>query len=253
MNALPPAGFSGQLRAVSDRLTVPMPSKIRFLEELASDLQSLTHRLVADGVPLEEARARAAEALLPDEHALAWLDGLHASEYRRLTLRWGSERLRRAERLLLAAAFFGLLVLEAKAIVGADFARYASSFLWPVLGVGSALVTMVLWKAFALWIKRDHGRPRSGLRALLALSAAPPAVALAGVWADVVHLAGALQANPDLAAPLLLRALIQDAAMLSIAILFMLFGGVAWLVFSQWLAIQEHAHRRVLSLDPLDP
>jgi hypothetical protein len=249
MSTAPPTGFSGQLRAVSDRLTVPIPSKIRFLEELAADLQSLTHRLVADGLPPEEAQRRAAEALLPDEQALAWLDGVHASEYRRLTHRWGSERLRRAERLLLATAFFCLLVLEARAIFHADFARYASAFLWPVLGVGSGLVTMVLWKAFALWVKRDHGQPRRGLRALIALSAAPPAVALAGVWLDVVRLAGALQANPDLAGPLLLRALIQDAAILSIAILFMLFGGVAWLVFSQWLAIHEHAHRRVLSLD----
>ncbi len=249
MNPAPPSGLPGQLRAVSDRLTVPMPRKTRFLEELAADLQSLTYRLMADGLTPEEARRRAAEALLPDEHALAWLDRLHASGYRRLTRRWSQERLQQAERLLLALAFLALLVLEAKTILAADFTRYVSSFLWPVLGVGSALATMVLWKAFVLWIKRDHRRPRQGLRTLLTMSGAPVLVALVGVWLDVVRLAGAVQTNPELATPLVVRALIQDAAMLSIAILFMLVGGVGWLVFNQWLAIHEHAHKRVLSLD----
>lgn len=242
-------GASSALRSVSDRLAVPLPAKTRLLEEIASDLRSLSSRFVSDGLTPEEARRRAAEALLPDDETLAWLDRIHASGYRRVTERWSAERLRLAERILLVCCFVALVLVEARAILAADVTRYASPFLWIVVAAGAAVATAVVWNGFTLWVKGEHARARRAMRALLALSAAPVGVALAGTWFDVFRLAALLQERPALADVMVVRTLIQDAAMLSIAILFALVGAVGWLVFTQWIAVQEHAHRRALNMD----
>jgi hypothetical protein len=238
------------LRQLSDRITAPLPRKTRFLEELSGDVEALTRSLVADGFAPEDAYGRALEALVPDDETLRRLEGLHASRYRQITRGWSAERLRRTERLGLAGAFALLLTVQTAGILQADFLRYVSPFLWPVLASGAVVVLAVARKGFELWVKRDHTRPHGGLRALLMLSAAPVAVALVGVWFDVVGLAGLIQLNPELQRELVFRSLIQDAAMLSIALLFALFGALGWLLSSQWVAVQEDAHRRALSTPP---
>ncbi len=234
------------LGGVSERLRAPLPRKTRFLRELSDDLEALTARFVADGLPTREARARAVEALVPDDATLARLDRLHASWYARVTGPLDGERLRRAERAALVACFALLLVVEARAVLAGGFVQYRSPFLWPVLMAGSLVVLAVAAKAFEFWIKRDHSAPRFGLRGLLGLSAAPLVVAACGTWFDVITLAGRLQQSPELADPLLLRTLIEEASMLSIALLFALFGGLGWLILNQWLAVHEHACQRAL-------
>ena len=237
---------AGTLRRISERIAVPLPRKTSFLRELSADVGALTERLIEDGVEANEARHHALVALVPDDETLRRLEALHAPWYTKLTGRWSAERLRRTERMGLAASFVVILTVQTTAILQADFLRYVSPFLWPVLAAGTVVVLATIWKAFQLWVKADHTDPRGGLRGLLVLSAAPLAIAAVGTWVDVVKLAGVLQRNPELQQDLVLRSLIQDAAMLSIAILFALFGGLGWLLFSQWVAIQEDAHERAL-------
>ncbi len=246
MNAPATSMEPGVLRQLSDRLRAPLPRKTRFLLELSGDVRALTLRLVEDGFTPEEAHRRALDALVPDDETLRRLEGLHRSWYRRATAGWTETRLKRAERMGLAAAFLLLLTIQTATILSADFVGYVSPFLWPVLASGAAVVLAVGRQAFRLWVKEDYVRPGAGLKRLLALSVLPPAVAAVGTWLDVVRLADLLTHRPELEQALVLRSLIQDAAMLAIAILFALLGGLGWLLLHQWSAIQEDAHRRAL-------
>jgi hypothetical protein len=238
----------GPLARVSAALSAPLPARTRIVHELCGDLHELTERLVAEGVPPAEARRRAADALVPDDETLRRLDHVHASWYARLTRSRDARRLRRAERAALLACFAALLLVETAALLQTDVLRYRSPFLWPVLVLGSVVVLAVLAKAFELWVKRDHRALRRGLRALLVLAGVTLGVALAGSWFDVVLLATTLERSPELTDPLVLRALIQEASLLVIALLFGLFGAVGWLAMTQWIAVQEDAHRNALAL-----
>ena len=246
MNAQAKAAQGSLLRQLSDRLGSPLPRKTSFLHELSGDVRALTERLIEDGIAPEDARHRALVALVPDEETVRRLEALHAPWYRRITGRWSEEQLRRTERLGLAAAFMVILTVQTAAILQGDFLRYVSPFLWPVIAAGTVVVLATAWKAFQLWVKADHQSARSGLNRLLVVSAAPFAIAVIGTWVDVVQVAGILQRSPELQQELVLRSLIQDAAMISIAILFALFGGLGWLLFSWWVAYQEDAHQRAL-------
>ena len=238
------------LERLSNQLTTPLPRKTRFLRELTGDLQDLTRRFISDGLTAEEARRKAFEALVPDDTAVAHLEKIHRSWYRKQTRRWTDTGLRRFERTLLIGAFLVLFVAESRAIWQVDFGGYLLPFLWPVLATGTAVVLLVLAKAFELWIKEEHRAPRRGLRALVALSSLPSGIALIGIQVDVIRLAGTLEQNPELANALILRSLIENCVTLSLAMLFGLVGAIGWLVFTQWIAVQEDAHRRALALHP---
>ena len=93
--------FAPVLREVERGMELPIPDRIRILRELEFDLEELWGRLVADGVPAEEARLKALDALVPDAGSLDELDRLHAPLYRRLTSHLSEGRLRFAERLAL--------------------------------------------------------------------------------------------------------------------------------------------------------
>lgn len=246
MNARARSMERGLLRQLSERISAPLPRKTSFLEELSGDVRALTRRLVEDGLSPEEAHRRALEALVPDDETVRRLEVLHAPWYLRITGRWDSDQLRRAERLGLAATFLVILTIQTVAILEAEFLRYVSPFLWPVLAAGSAVVLAAAKKGFELWVKGDHGTPRSGLRQLLVLSTFPFVIAIAGTWVDIVGVAGALELNPELAEELVVRSLIQDCAMIAIAILFALLGGLCWLLLSHWVAVHEAAHERAL-------
>jgi hypothetical protein len=202
---------------------------------------------MSDGLTSEEARRRALEALVPDDIAVAHLETLHRSWYGRRTGTWTDLGLRRFERTLLAGAFLVLLVVETGAILQADFAGYISPFLWPVLATGTGVVLLVLAKTFELWIKAEHRQPRRGLRALVGLSILPSGIALIGIQIDVIRLAATLEQSPELANALVVRSLIENCATMAIAILFGLVGAIGWLVFTQWIAVQEDAHQRALA------
>ena len=249
MSAHAPHVGPAVIREVSERLSAPLPEKTRFLQELASDLRELTGRLMADGMSSEEARARATEALVPDAETTARLDHLYAPRYARVTRRWGAQRLRFAERGLLAVSFLALLLLQSAAILRTDLARYASPFLWPVIAAGSLVVVAVIGKGFEMWVKRDHAHLRGGLSTILGLAPVPTLIATVGMWADLHALASALELHPELARHLVIDSIGRDASLLAIAMLFGLFGAVGWLIASQWIAVQEDAHQRALALD----
>ena len=90
------------LREVERELSVPIPERVRILRELEFDLEGLRSRFMAQGLPAEEARVRALEALVPDGTALEELGRLHAPTYLRITRHLSENRLRIIERSALA-------------------------------------------------------------------------------------------------------------------------------------------------------
>lgn len=248
--ALPERDDVATLPDLGSRLTMPLPARTRLLHELKNDLEGLTARLVARGLPLDEARRRASDALIPDEAALSELERLSAPLYGRVTAGVEPSTLRLVERGALAAGTAVLLAVAAWVLLRADLLSDASSFLWPLLGVGGLLTAAVLAKVFELWIKGAHDRPRRGLGAIAALSASAFLLGCAGVLVDLVRLSARLEADPADAAAQVTAWLVRDSALLATAMILGLAGALAWHLLSSWIVHVEHAHREAMALDP---
>jgi hypothetical protein len=151
--------FGEVLREVGSGLTVPLPQQVHIMRELAFDLEALSERFVSEGLPMDEARRRASEALVPDAGALHALESLHMPLYRHFTAHITPEQLERWERRALLATTATVVLIGGVALLQADLPARASPFLWLVLVQGTILFAAILVKAFQLWIKRDHATP----------------------------------------------------------------------------------------------
>lgn len=241
-----PRPFLAALRKIERELAMPIPERTRILRELEFDLEALGARFVADGLPLEEARVRAVEALVPDSHSLRALGWVHESRYRRLTRRWDAERLRLLERTALACMTLAVVLTGTGALVRADLLADPSPFLWPVLALAGAIVALIGWKGHQLWIRRDHERPTRGLTLLAGLAAGSVVVGLCGALADTYVVASLIESTPAREDPLVVGWLLRESALLSVSILVAMAGGLAWFVFRQWVAIAGAEHREAL-------
>lgn len=249
MSARAVGGFLPVLREVEAGLSLPIPDRVRILRELEADLLDLSERFVAQGLSPDEARARAREALVPDGEALRALDRLHTPLYRRLTRHVADDRLRMAERIALLVTTTVVVLLGTSVLWRVDLLSSPSPFLWPVLSVGGVLVALVATKAFQLWIKGDHSRPSQGLGLLQFLSAGSLGLGVVGVLVDFFFMAAAVEAVPADAFQQSVAWLERDSALLAVAILIALVGGLAWFVLAQWVAVIESQHREVLGLN----
>ena len=238
--------FLPTLRKLDRDLTVPIPDRLRILRELEFDLEALSGELEARGMPPEQARARALDALVPDGATLSELDRLHASHYRRLTRHFSPGRLRTIERSALVLATAVVLFAESLLLLRADWLRHAPPFLWPVLGLGALLFAAIAAQSFRLWVKRDHQDPAANFRVILFLSGLTLATGIFGAFADFLQLAGALQAEPGLAASLLPEWLAGTGVLLSFSLLLALTGGLAWFIPAHWLALVSGTHAELL-------
>ena len=240
------------LREVERELSVPIPERVRILRELEFDLEELRNRFMAEGLPAEEARLRALDALVPDGIALQELGSLHAPAYLRITRHINEHRLRIMERSALGLSTVFVLLGSTLGLSHVDLLRDPSPFLWPVLGLGALLFTAILAKAFELWIKGDHRRPGRGLGGILALAGATLTTGLSGALFDFYRLTGILERTPDLVGELVPEWLVRDCSLLSVSILLALAGALTWFVLTQWLTLVTGARSEVLGLSDRD-
>jgi hypothetical protein len=248
MNASVVGTFAPVLREVERGLALPIPDRIRILRELESDLEELMDRLVDEGFPPEEARTLALEALVPNAETLKALGDLHSPLYRQLTRHLSTGRVRKAERYALGLSTAGVLLVQTVTLLRADLLQDPSPFLVPVLLTGAFLSALVFWKAFRFWIKKDHISPGRGLGAILGISGTVLALGFGGLIFDFYRLAVVLERSPELAQTLVAVWLMRDAALLSVAIILAMAGGLAWFVLSQWLTRVSGARRDLLGL-----
>ncbi len=242
--------FLPTLRRLDRDLTVPVPDRLRILRELEFDLKALSGELEARGMPPYEARTRALDALVPDGATLRELDRLHAPHYRRLTRHFNPGRLRTLERSALVLATAAVLLAETLLLLRADWLRHASPFLWPVLGLGALLFAAIAAQSFRLWVKHDHQDPAANFRVILLVSGLTLATGVLGAFADFFRLAGALQAEPELAGSLLPEWLAGTCVLLSFSLLLALTGGLAWFIPAHWLALVSGARDELLGHPP---
>ena len=237
------------LARIVEDLSLPLPARTRLLQELASDLHDFTDSLVTRGVPWHEARRRAAETVVPDASALSEIEGLLVPRYRKLTGGLSANALRRSERAALAIATLILVSLQTSALLKAELLADPSPFLWPVLATGAATLALVLAKAFQLWIKGQHQRPRRALGLVAGLSGATLCLAIGGVLVDLIRLCAAMEQSPSDGPALVTAWIVRDAALLSSGILLALTGALGWFALSAWITHVEHRHRRALDHD----
>lgn len=237
---------AAMVRAMVEGLSLPLPTRTRLIQELTQDLNGLTRRLVARGVPLDEARRQAIEMLAPDPTTLAEIEAFSLPFYQRLTASLRPSRLRRAERAALALATVALLALEASALLGAGLLDDPSAFLWPVLALGALTLAAVLTKAFQLWVKGQHRRPRRGLRLVDGLAGLTLCAAVVGVLVDFIGLATAMEAAPAAGADMVTAWVVRDAALLSTGIILALAGALGRFGLSAWITHVEHRHRQAI-------
>jgi hypothetical protein len=253
MSTSAPRPFLADLRRLEAELPVPVPDRIRFLRELEYDLEAFQDGLVDRGVALDEARGRALEALLPDRAALGELGRQHAPLYQRITASLDPGRLRRLERRALALVAASVVAVQGAVLLRADLLTDPSPFLAPVLVLGAILLTLCVARTFQVWVKGDGRAEGDGLGSILVLSGAVIGVAFVGVLADTYRFVVTLEADPGLAGALAVPWLIRESALLAVATLVALAGGLVWFVLAQWVSGVANARREVLGLThPLD-
>ncbi|MGI9625614.1 MAG: hypothetical protein ACR2QM_02150 [Longimicrobiales bacterium] len=240
--------FLSTLQAVERQLPSPVSKRIDLLRELEADLEALSSGLESQGVPLEEARQRAVEALVPDPGVLRELARLHRPAYVRFTQGLERERLRILERSALGLTTAATVLAGAVGLSQADLLRDPSPFLVPVLALGAVLVGLVLMKGFQLWVKADHRQPDVGVRAILLLSGTILMTAFLGLFLDLFQLTRRLEAAPQLSSELVTRWIVQDAGLLSVALTLALLGGLSWFVLNHWQTLIWSRHRELLEL-----
>lgn len=246
MNGSNASTFAPVLREVERGLSLPIPARVQILRELSADLEELMDRFVDDGVPPDEARTMALEALVPNPETLRTLGELHSPLYRRLTRRMSTQRVRKVERSLLVLSTLLVLLLQTVTLFRANLLRGPSLFLVAVLLAGGVICGLVIRKAFRFWIKKDHLHPRSGLGVILGASCLTLGLGIGGVVFDFYWLAVILERSPHLAPTLVPDSLVRNSTLLSVAILIALSGGLAWFVLSQWLARVSGARQEIL-------
>ncbi len=176
--------FLPTLREVERELAVPIPDRVRLLRELEFDLEELRGRFEAEGMPADEARARALEVLVPDKGTLRELGWVHSPLYRRLTRHFSDTRLRIVERAALALSTAAVLLVGSRVLLRTDLLGDPSPFVWPVLGLGGLLFAVILAKGFSVWVKGDHRSSGDGLRGIYALAGTTLAVGVGGTLID---------------------------------------------------------------------
>ncbi|GMV06771.1 MAG: hypothetical protein AMXMBFR53_30460 [Gemmatimonadota bacterium] len=253
MSTMAGGAFADVLRQVGQGLALPLRSRVKILRELAFDLDELSADLMARGVPAEEARRRAAEALVPHAEALTALDRIHAPLYQRVTRGVTAHRLRAAERGALFALTSGVVLVEGLALRRVPLSGDPSTWLAPVLAAGGLLFALTAAKAFALFVKGDHRHPARGLNAILAAAGVTLALGVAGGFFELYGLALALEARPELAGTLLVAWLGRTAVLLAVSLLLALAGGLAWFFIVQWISVAEGGQAEILGIHPHPP
>jgi hypothetical protein len=240
--------FEGTLRGLSDRLSLPQRVRARVLLEVAGDLEALYEELLGRGLSEAEAARRSMEQVDLSEEALRGLVRVHGGWFRRLTDRVGERAGRRWE-----SAFLGALILFAVGASGAvlrafPMARAAGLSLIPVALATAVTLGIGVWKAYLVWVRRDHrlrGLHR-GLGAMLGAVVLQLFLSFGAVWVTGWRTARAVRLTPDLAGAMTFDWLFSALALLVMALGLTLVSGLLWFLILGRVASIERADAAVL-------
>jgi len=229
--------FNVFLHRTGERLALPKATRSLILVEIASDLEDLFQHYLHEGLSEEEAAAKAEEKVDMSDEALAELVRIHSE-----TRGWTDRIVRRAqpfwERIamtLIVLFFVAAPILEADA---RPFA-HVNNFIWPIAGIFLALLASFI---FQMTRFSDHPSPRrlrDSLATPLFLGAASLLVGFAGAAIEFYRTLMRMAAEPERAAPLFAKVVLENTSTLAIALLVALAAGVAWFVLAGRVARLE--------------
>ena len=235
------------LREASRSLRAPPSARLRFLEELRSDLEDLESSLRAAGMSESEAKRRAEAMLAPDAETLEALSRVH----RPLWLRWRA-RLPGRGALGMALAL-GVLALAGAITALRDTAsvRDLPLFLIPIAGIAIAATLRVAGKVVRIWCEGESESTcvLAGSGDLLVAAAGALVATTFGVVQELYHTASLIVATPTLQFELLMQGL-RRLTLLGIAgIAVAMPCGLAWLFFVRQAAGLVRRERALLGPD----
>lgn len=163
--------FTDLLQETSDRLELPQPAKSRILLEMAADLEDLYAAYRDQGLGEAEAEARAREHFAASDDAIAELVAIHRTPFQRWMDSLSLQARTLWERLTFIAILLFVLFFAGREMLGTEFFRNASAYVWPVLGVSLTALLLSIAQVYRIYVKKDHRIPtlRRGLPSLLLL------------------------------------------------------------------------------------
>jgi hypothetical protein len=239
--------FNIFLHRMGERLALPKATRSLILVEIAADLEDLFNHYVQEGLSEDEAAARAEEKVDMSDEALVELVRIHSD-----ARGWTDRIVRRAqpfwERIAMAMI---VLFFLGSASLATDMRPFAhvTEFIWPIFGILLALVVFFIVQMTRLW---DHPSPRhlrDGLATPLFLGGASLVVGFAGTGIELYRTLMSMAAEPEHAAPLFGRAVIESTTTLAVALLVALCAGVAWFILAGRVArLEDNVARTFLEV-----
>lgn len=222
--------FNAFLHRTGERLALPKATRSLILVEIASDLEDLFQYYLQQGLSEAEAVARAEEKVDMSDEVLTELVRIHSD-----ARGWTDRMARRVqpfwERIAMAVIvvfFFAAASIQPNQRLFAQ----VNGFIWPTLGI---LVALVVFFVVQMTRFPDHPSPRA-LRNRLAtplfLGAASALVGFAGTGIEFYRTLMRMAADPERAAPLFSRVVLESTTTLAIALLVTLLAGVVWFVLA---------------------
>ena len=184
--------FTLFLKSINERLSLPQPLKSQILLEVAGDLEDVYEFYINKGLNEQEAMQKAEEKLDLTDDTLSELIRVHQSVYGKLMNRISEQAQTRWERIFLILTILFVGVLSGRQILSTQFFLQASSFIWPVLGIGCIVIVLSIVKFYNLYIKKDHNikNLRTGLSSFLFLGGASLFTGIVGYYIELYSAGG---------------------------------------------------------------
>jgi hypothetical protein len=229
--------FNRFLHRTGERLALPKATRSLILVEIASDLEDLFQHYIEQGLSEEDAAARAEEKVDMSDEALTELVRIH-SEARG----WTDRFVRRAhsfwERFVMAVIVLFFIVSLAMG-AGISSFKNLNGFIWPILGIFLALTAVFVVQLARVSDTSSPRRLRESLATPLFLGSASLVVGFAGTGIELYRALMRMAAEPERAAPLFARVILESTTTLAVALLVALAAGVVWFVLAGRIARHE--------------
>lgn len=242
--------FSGHLRDIAARLSIPEPARSRVLLEIATDMEDLLDHHLESGVGREEAISAVEEQFDLSEDALRDLVEVHSSSCRGPLERISQQAQSSWERgVLVVVAVFVAVGLVTQMVQPGLF-RAAGILTYVVLPVLALALGVGAWKGAALFRVGNRLRmpiPRGGIRSLVTLALLLVGTGFAGVWIQLYRAGLQIREVPRLALVHLVDWLYASSATLVVALSGAVLTGLLWFSLeARATALEERAAQTLI-------
>jgi hypothetical protein len=230
--------FNAFLHRTGERLELPRATRSLILVEIASDLEDLFQHYLGEGLDEEEAAARAEEKVNMSDEALAELVRIH-SEARGWTERLSRRAQPFWERIAMVLI---VLVFFAAASLGSESSlfEHLNWIVWPIVLVLIAVVFSLIVQLVQLVDPPSLRRTRQRLTTPLFLGAASVVLGFLGSGIHMYRTLMAMVGDPQAAAPMFARAVLETTSALAVALLVAIVAGISWFVLAGRIARLEN-------------